>query len=567
MRVWAWPLTALAAGAALWCAAAGADASVWWQGGIIYEIYPRSFQDSNGDGIGDLNGITSRLDYIKSLGVDAIWLAPVYPSPNVDFGYDISDYESIDPTFGTLQDFDRLVAEAGKRHIRVVMDLVLNHTSDKHPWFIESASSRNNPKRDWYVWRDGKGPGVPPNNWRAWQYDAKTGQYYYHRYAVQQPDLNWRNPKVVKAMYDVERFWIKRGVSGFRLDAITALFEDSKLRDARMIEVPPGDPFAAFFGGHRLDDKYTDNLPEVHGVLKQLRRVADSFRDRQVALIGETYVNDIGDLRRMYGLHNDELQLPMDLRVGFIDKLDVARFRTLITEAETKLNGNEPLFVLDNHDRPRWDRYGDGVHNTDIGRVISTVIIASRAAAMYYYGDEIGMVTTPPARKEDARDPGALMGWPRFKGRDGERTPMQWTAEANAGFSPPGVKTWLPIPASSATNNVATEEADSHSILAWFRALGRLKHENAALRRGSQVMLNPSDPNVLSWLRKGPKGEAVLVICNLSATPQRISFDLGPLGIASGRVRTLLKTPKSDDPASLTGINLQPFGVYLLQLG
>jgi alpha-glucosidase len=244
----------------------------------------------------------------------------------------------------------------------------------------------------------------------------------------------------------------------------------------------------------------------------------------------------------------------------------VARFRALITEAETKLNGNTPLFVLGNHDRPRWDRYGDGVHNADIGRVISTVIIASRAVAIYYYGDEIGMVTTPPARKEDARDPGAIMGWPRFKGRDGERTPMQWTAAANAGFSPPGVRTWLPIPASSATNNVATEERDPNSILSWFKALDRLKHENAALRRGSQVMLNPSDPNVLSWLRKGPKGEAVVVICNFTAKPQNVSYDLKPLGIARRSVRTLLKTPGTDDPASLTGITVQPFGVYLLQV-
>lgn len=560
-RVW----MALAMGLALWCAPAAAKAGAWWDGAIIYEIYPRSFQDSNGDGVGDLNGITSRLDHIKSLGVDAIWLAPVYPSPNVDFGYDISDYENIDPMYGTLADFDRLVAEAGKRHIRVIMDLVLNHTSDKHPWFMESASSRNNPKRDWYVWRDGKGPGKPPNNWRAWQYDAKTGQYYYHRYAVQQPDLNWRNPAVAKAMYDVERFWIKRGVAGFRLDAITALFEDAKLRDAAMVEVPPGDAFAAFFGGHRLDDKYTDNLPEVHGVLKQLRRVADSF-NKQVVLIGETWVKDISDLRKMYGPKNDELQMPMDLRVGFVDKLDVARFRTLISEAQTKLNGNEPLFVLDNHDRPRWDRYGDGVHNTDIGRVLSTIMLASRAATMYYYGDEIGMVTTPPTRKEDARDPGALMGWPHFKGRDGERTPMQWTAEANAGFSPPGVQTWLPIPASSATNNVATEEGDANSILAWFRALGRLKHENAALRSGSQLMLNTSDNKVLSWLRKGPKGEAVVVICNFTAEPQTVSYDLKAQGIVKRGVRTILKTPGTDDPASLTGITVQPFGVYLLQI-
>jgi alpha-glucosidase len=556
---------ALAVAVAVWCVASQARADVWWQGAVLYEIYPRSFQDSNGDGVGDINGITSRLDYIKSLGVDAIWLAPVYPSPNVDFGYDISDYENIDPMFGTLADFDRLIAEANKRHIRVIMDLVMNHSSDQHPWFVESASSRDNPKRDWYVWRDGKGPGQPPNNWRAWQYDAKTGQYYYHRYAVQQPDLNWRNPKVAEAMYDVARFWIRRGVAGFRLDAITALFEDEKLRDAEMVAVPPDDAFAAFFGGHRLDDKYTDNLPEVHDVLKQLRKVADSS-GKEVVLIGETWVKDISDLRRMYGENNDELQMPMDLQVGFIDKLDAAMFRKRIDEAQTQLNGNEPLFVLDNHDRPRWDRYGDGVHNTDIGRVLSTVMIASRAAAMYYYGDEIGMVTTPPTRVEDTRDPGARMGWPHFKGRDGERTPMQWTAAPNAGFSPPGVETWLPIPASAVTTNVAAENGDPNSILAWYRALGRLKHESTALKQGVQIMLNPSDPNVLSWLRQSPNGDAVVVICNFTAAAQNVRFDLKAQGLANRIERTLLKTPGSGDPTSLADITVQPFGVYLLQV-
>src|SRR5271163_5153048 len=218
----------------------------WWKGAVVYEIYPRSFQDSNGDGIGDLNGITSRLDYLKVLGVDAIWLSPIYPSPQVDFGYDISNYEAIDPQYGTLKDFDRLVAEAKKRNIRVIMDMVLNHTSDKHPWFIASRSSKTDPKRNWYVWRDGKGPGQPPNNWQsdfghsAWEYDQKTGQYYYHKFYIQQPDLNWTNPQVRKAMYDVVRFWINRGVAGFRLDAITTLFEDPQWRDDAEIKDASG---------------------------------------------------------------------------------------------------------------------------------------------------------------------------------------------------------------------------------------------------------------------------------------------------------------------------------------
>jgi alpha-glucosidase len=552
-------------------AQAAGEAHPWWKGALIYEIYPRSFQDSNGDGIGDLNGITSRLDYIKSLHVDAIWLTPIYPSPQVDFGYDIADYETIDPHYGTLKDFDRLVAEAKKRNIRIIMDLVLNHTSDKHPWFIESASSRNNPKRDWYVWRDGKGPGKPPNNWQsvfghsAWQYDKKTGQYYYHKFYIQQPDLNWRNPAVQKAMYDVERFWIERGVAGFRLDAVTTLYEDPKLRDEPIVRDSSGKPVINAFGDVTVDGSLSDKQPGVHDVLRTLRRIADSYHD-QIVLVGETWVGSSAELRTMYGAHNDELQLPMDLQVGFIDRFDTNRFRSLINDAETGIGGNEPLFVLDNHDKARWDRYGDGVHNADMGRVLSTVIIASRGTSMYYYGDEIGMVTTTPTRKEDVRDPVGITGWPKEKGRDGERTPMQWTAAANAGFSPPGEKTWLPIPVSSAVRNVAVQAGRPDSMLSWFQALGRLKHDNAALRDGEQIMLNPGDHNVLSWLRKTPQGDAVVVVCNFTATPQKVSFDLRSHGIEARYVVTLLKSPGTDDPKTLNEVLLKPFGVYMLQI-
>ncbi|MDE1939727.1 MAG: alpha-glucosidase [Alphaproteobacteria bacterium] len=550
------------------CAHANSTTSrPWWRGAIIYEIYPRSFQDSNGDGIGDLNGITSRLDYIKSLGVDAIWLTPIYPSPQVDFGYDISNYEAIDPQYGTMKDFDRLVTEAKKRHIRIIMDLVLNHTSDKHPWFLESESSHDNPKRNWYIWRNGKNGG-PPNNWQsvfghsAWQYDAKTGQYYYHKFYIQQPDLNWRNPEVQKAMYDVERFWIKRGVAGFRLDAITNIFKDPKFRDESIIRDKTGKPVINAYGDVEVTDRYSSNLPEVHGVLRQLRRVADSYEGRNIVLIGETWVGSVTELRKMYGAHDDELQLPMDLQVGFIDKFDTNRFRTLINDAETGIGGNEPLFVLDNHDKPRWDRYGDGVHNQDIGRVLSTVIILSRDTAMYYYGDEIGMVTTPPTRKEDVRDPVGITGWPKDKGRDGERTPMQWTAGSDAGFSEAGVKTWLPIPPGYTSVNVAAEQGRPDSLLTWFRNLGRLKHSDAALREGTEVILNTGDADVLSWLRQ-TKGEAVIVACNFTAQPRKLEIDLHGYGISGKKISTLLKTPGAADPVSLDAVALPPFGVYV----
>src|SRR5271156_5079434 len=288
----------------------------WWKHALIYEIYPRSFQDSNGDGIGDLKGITQRLDYLQSLGVDAIWLSPIYPSPQVDFGYDISDYENIDPQYGTLADFDHLLAEAKKRNIRIIMDMVMNHTSDKHPWFIESKSSLTNPKRDWYVWRDGKGPGIPPNNWQsafghsAWKYDPTTKQWYYHKFYAEQPDLNWRNPAVEKAMFDAVRFWLDRGVAGFRLDAIPTLFEDPQLRDEKEL----GGTNA--YGDPILADNYTDNLPEVHDVMRRLRAMVASYPGDRV-LIGETYLPNIQELDKWYGgASHNELNLPMDMQIG-----------------------------------------------------------------------------------------------------------------------------------------------------------------------------------------------------------------------------------------------------------
>ena len=548
----------------------------WYKGALIYEIYPRSFQDSNGDGIGDLNGITSRLDYLKTLGVDAIWLTPIYPSPQVDFGYDISNYEDIDPQYGTLADFDRLVAEAKKRNIGIIMDLVLNHTSDKHPWFIESKSSKSNPKRDWYVWKNGKPGGTPPdnppNNWEsvfghsAWQWDEKTGQYYYHRFYIQQPDLNWDNPQVRKAMYDVERFWIDRGVVGFRLDAITSLFEDPTYTDENYVRDASGNIVINAYGDKTVDTKKTDGLPKVNDVLKELRQVADHTKGRKVILIGETYVNSIDDLRALYGPKNNELDLPMDMQVGFINKLDVATFRKNINDAETGLNGDEPLFVFDNHDNPRWDRYNSGVYNADLGRMLAAVLFASRDTAMIYNGDEIGMVTTPPTSKDQVKDPIGITGWPKEKGRDGERTPMQWDDGPNAGFAKADVKTWLPIPPSYKTVNVKAEVADYDSMLNWYKQLIELRRTNPALRDGQNVMLNTGNNDVLMWLRQAPGQPPVVVACNFTTQPQKVSFDLSAQGITSRNAKTLMKTPGSSDPTSLNDVQLPPFGVYIGQV-
>jgi alpha-glucosidase len=541
---------------------------VWWKHALVYEIYPRSFQDSNGDGIGDLNGITSRLDYLKQLGVDMIWLTPIYPSPQVDFGYDISNYEAIDPPYGTLADFDRLVAESKKRNIRICMDMVMNHTSDKHPWFIESASSKTNPKRDWYIWRDGKGhdgnaPGQPPNNWisvfghSAWKLDPKTNQYYYHEFYAEQPDLNWRNPEVKKAMFDAVRFWLDRGVAGFRLDAVPTLFEDPDLKDEKVL------PGTNAFGDPHLDTSLTENLPEVHDVMRELRQVIDSYPGNRV-LIGETYLPNVQELNKWYGGEQaNELQLPMDMQVGFINKLDAATFRKRIGEAETELGNNQPLFVFDNHDNPRIvARYGDGQHDLDIQRMLAAVLFGSRSTAMMYYGDEIGMPTTPPTRVEDVQDPIGKTGWPREKGRDGERTPMQWTPGPEAGFTT-STHPWLPIAPDYKTVNVQVESKDPDSLLNWYKRLIELRRQNAALRMGKEMMIDNDNASVLSWVRQAPDGTAVVVSCNFTASPQTVSLDLTRQGISGKRLKTLIKTPGAADPAALTSVALPPFGVYM----
>ncbi len=549
----------------------------WWKNAVIYEVYPRSFQDSNGDGIGDLNGITERLDYLKELGVDAIWLTPIYPSPQVDFGYDISDYENIDPQYGTLADFDRLVAAADKRHIRIIMDMVMNHTSDQHKWFLESRSSRDNPYRDWYVWRDGKGetatsPGEPPNNWQsdfghsAWEWDPKTRQYYYHKFYIQQPDVNWDNPKIHEAFRNIISFWLQRGVGGFRFDAITTLFEDPQMRDEDVLKDKNGNSFKNAYGDIALNDTRTNNLPGVHPVMQEMRATADKFDSNKFpgarVFIGETYLPNVAELAKQYGTPDKpEFQLPMDTQIGFINKLDVVTFRSRINDAETMLNGNTPLLVFDNHDNPRIDvRYGDGVHNTDIERVISTMLFASRGASLFYYGDEIGMKTTPPTRKEDVKDPVGLTGWPKEKGRDGERTPMQWDAAPNAGFTTAAAKPWLPVPPTYTTVNVKAEQSEQDSLLTWYKALIQLKKTNSAFAQGGNVMLDTDNTKVLSWMRQTAGAPTVIVSVNFTADPQSVNLTVP--GSGSG-VKTLLKTPGAQDPASLNAIQLGPFGVYI----
>jgi alpha-glucosidase len=534
-----------------------AEGHQWWQHAVFYEIYPRSYADSNGDGIGDLNGIASKLDYLKTLGVDAIWISPCFPSPQVDFGYDVSDYEDIDPMYGTMSDFDQLQNGAQQHNVRIILDFVMNHTSDQHKWFIDSRSSRNSKYRDWYIWRDGKGTNQPPNNWEsvfggsAWQFDGKTSQYYYHFFYPQQPDLNWRNPAVKDAMFDVTRWWYNRGVSGFRLDAVDTLFEDPELRDNPIL------PGKNAYGDPNMKNEYNDKLPEVHDILQGLRKVADNYN---AVLIGETWTANVQELDQYYGPHGNELQMPMDFMFTKVDKLSPPEFRKQI--AAVNGAGGWPVYVLSNHDIERsYNRYGDGKHNDEIAKLMAGLYLTLRGTPIMYYGEEIGMQNNDPKSRNAVKDPIGRRGWPNEKGRDGERTPMQWNNTPNAGFTT-GIP-WLPIPVSYRTHNVATEQKDPSSILVFYQKLLALRHTNPALLDGDYVALNENDPNVMAYLRRY-KDKAVLVVLNMSSQQQKAILDLASLGFASTEAKTILTTiPTMKDGTTLSDMTLAPFSVYI----
>ncbi|CAN5147199.1 alpha-amylase family glycosyl hydrolase [soil metagenome] len=454
----------------------------WWKSGILYQIYPRSFQDSNGDGVGDLRGIIQRLPYLRDLGVDALWLSPIFPSPMEDFGYDISDYIGIDPLFGTVADFDALVAAAHDIGLKVILDLVPNHTSDRHPWFVESRSSKNNPKRDWYIWRDGCGEGMPPNNWlsefggSSWEFDARSGQYYYHAFLRAQPDLNWRNPDVRRAMHDVMRFWLRRGVDGFRVDVMWHLIKDDLLRDN-----PPNPDFTPDSQPYeRLIPLYSTDRPEVHAVIAEMRQVIDEFDER--VLIGEIYLPP-DKLVSYYGRDLAGAHLPFNFAL-ISTPWNTQAVSELITRYEKALPpGAWPNWVLGNHDRRRIaSRVGEAQ-----ARVAAMLLLTLRGTPTLYYGDEIGMpqVEIPQERVRDPFEknlPGIGVG------RDGCRTPMQWDSTPRAGFSTGDP--WLPLNANFAHDNVEAERQDAESMLVLYRALIELRRARPELTRGSYELVH-----------------------------------------------------------------------------
>jgi alpha-glucosidase len=452
-------------------------AEPWWKTAVIYKIYPRSFQDSNGDGIGDLAGVRQRLDHLVELGVGALWLSPVQPSPMADFGYDIADYCGVDPIFGTLDDLDALIAAAHARGLKLILDLVPNHTSDRHPWFLESRGSRRNAKRDWYLWRDPAPGGGPPNNWlsefggSAWAFDEATGQYYYHAFLAAQPDLNWRNPEVRQAIGEVMRFWLARGVDGFRVDVLWHLIKDAEFRDN------PASP--DFHEGQppprRLAPLYTVDRPEVHAVVAELRRIVDEFDQR--LLIGEIYL-PLEKLVAYYGADLAGCHLPFNFSLLLLKTWNAVEIRRLIETYEALLPpGAWPNWVLGNHDQPRVaSRVG-----REQARNAAILLLTLRGTPTLYYGDEIGMVQVdvPPDRVRDPVEtnlPGLGLG------RDGARTPMQWDAGRFAGFSE--TEPWLPLARDHRAENLENARADSASIYNLHRRLIAARRTSAALLSG-----------------------------------------------------------------------------------
>ena len=504
--------------------------TAWWQRGVIYQVYPRSFQDSSGDGVGDLQGIRSRLDHLVALGVDAVWISPIYPSPMADFGYDIADHCDIDPLFGTLDDLDELLVAAHGRGLRILLDLVPGHTSDQHPWFVASRSARDDPRRDWYIWCDPAPGGGPPNNWvsefggPAWTFDGSTGQYYLHLYLQRQPALNWRHPAVRRGMLDVMRFWLDRGVDGFRIDAVEHLVVDDRFRDN------PPDPAATPQLGpaRQFLRHHTTHQPEVLDIAREMRAVADAYGDDRV-LIGEAY-GTLEQVMAYYGEHGDGFQLPFNFQLIGAD-WQPRRLASMVEDYEAALpEGAWPNWVLGNHDRSRIaSRVGPAQ-----ARVAAMLLLTLRGTPTIYQGDELAMtdVAIPPEAVQDPWErqvPGLGLG------RDPVRTPIPWDDRPQGGFST--TTPWLPL--GTDTPSAAAQAADTTSMLALHRRLLDLRRQEPALGVGAYRTVRADDAVYI--YERHRDGRHLRVVLNLTGEEQ-------PLEVAG---ETLVTTHLDDPPAGL----------------
>jgi alpha-glucosidase len=501
----------------------------WWRSSVLYQVYPRSFADADGDGQGDLQGVIDHLDHLTWLGVDGLWLNPIMPSPNADWGYDVSDYTSVDPDFGDLATLDRLVKAAGDRGIRVILDLVPNHTSDRHPWFLDARTDRSSSMRDRYVWADPGADGGPPNNWMstfggpAWTLDDPTGQYYLHNFLPEQPDLNWWNEDVRDAFDDITRFWFDRGVAGFRIDVAHGIVKDRELRDN-----PPADeddPPDVRERGYRAE--FNMHRDDVHEVLRRWRTVADAY-DPPKLLFGETWVMDIGSLMRFYGGGTDELDLA--LNVPFIFATPGEAMQTIVERTEAMIPPAAwPTWTGSNHDAGRFPTRWCGDDERKI-RAAMLMLLTLRGTPVLYYGDEIGMPQVDVPR-DRLRDPVGVRGWPREPGRDRSRTPMRWTGDASAGFTRAGVEPWLPI-GDVGGNNVADQRDTPGSVLHLCRDVIALRRAHHDLADGAYAALD-APPGVWAWQR----GSDTVVAVNHSDDPVELETGSGRVAICTARRR------------------------------
>ena len=563
----------------------------WWQKAVFYQIYPRSFADGNGDGIGDFVGMTSKLDYLKDLGIDAIWLSPHFPSPQFDVGYDISDYVNVAPEYGTLDDFKRFLDEAHQRGLRVILDWVLNHTSHLHQWFLESSSSRDHPKRDWYIWRDGRNGG-PPNNWLspfggpAWEYDATTDAYYYHYFLKEQPDLNWRNPEVKEAMWNAVRFWLAMGVDGYRLDAIGTIYEnpempdhDGALTDDLRRKLNHGFPAGTdpdVIAAWQKIYHYQSGQPGVHELMQELRRVVDEYPDR--LLVGESAEISY------YGDGTNELQLLFNFPLMRTNRLTPAWIRS---NQHTRLSqlppGAWPCNTLNNHDASRvLSRYGDGhaARDAAIARTSLALMLTLRGTPFLYNGEEIGMSDYHLTDIRHFVDPPSVMyyhqeianGVPPEEAlrraakdtRDRCRTPFQWDATPNAGFSPEGVRTWLPVNPNFADGvTVADQQNDPSSMLNFYKDMLCTRKESPALISGDYQALHETSNEYLAFLRRSDSPQQTcLVALNLSDQTHQIDFEL-----PASHARCIFSTQKPKNALlSLNDLEMTPFEILIAEL-
>lgn len=556
----------------------------WWQRAVFYQIYPRSFADSNGDGIGDFPGITARLEHLRDLGVDAIWLSPHFPSPFLDCGYDIADYTDVAPEYGTLWDFSRFLQKAHAYGMRVILDLVLNHSSDQHPWFKESRADRTSPKRDWYIWRDPAPGGGPPNNWAsifggsAWAYDEATGQYYYHVFLPEQPDLNWHNPEVKAAMWDAVRFWLNLGVDGFRLDAIATIFEHPDLPDHTL----PISPSAVLDANMLAWDEYWRLLhfqlhqPGMHELMKELRALVDSYSGDRV-LVGED--EDFS----FHGSGEDELHLVFNFPLQRTRRLTPAQVRANQAQRLGALPpGAWPCNTLGNHDASRlWSRYGDGQHDAALARLHLALLLTLKGTPFLYYGEEIGMADLQLSELGQLRDTNAINQYHVLTGRRGMepevalrevlantrdrcRSPMQWSDAPNAGFCADGITPWLPLhPGYREGVNVAAQADDPASLLSFYRRLLALRRTTPALVAGDFAVLHPDSEACLTFLRHDAgSGQRCLVALNFSPEAQQVSLDPG-LGPVSLRFSSAVRAAVTQ--AQLV-LRLEPFEILILDV-